>query len=168
MRRFISVLVSVVLLCSVFPVANADSLIGSNAATDSAVFYTIGNSENTLSGVYKRMHIYLNLNKYPIPEPEETDYEYKTGHHEEFTVLKNDEESYDYIGYVCSSSGKRVYIIWSWTGFHKDGSLVGVDTYYTLDGTYLGNVQRDYTNSAALSSRNSPFTFNFGSLKGKK
>ena len=168
MRKYISFLLVLIMVCSVLPIASADSLLRNAAAKDSLEFYTVGNSEHTFSGVYNRMHIYLDLNKYPIPEPGTSGYEYAAGQHEEFTVLKDDDDSYDYIGYVCLPNGIRTYIIWSWAGYHEDGSLIGVDSYYALNGTYLGNVQRNYSTGAALSSRNSPFYFNTGSIYGMK
>ena len=164
MRKLISVLLVLVLVCSVLPVASADSLIRGAVAKDSTEFYTIGNSAHTIAAVYDRMHIYLDLNTYPIPEPVKSDYSYVTGAHDEFTVLKDDDESYDYIGYVCGPDGNRIYIVWSWSGYHEDGSLIGVDSYYALNGVYLGAIQRDYTNGAAISSNGSPFYYYNGSL----
>ena len=167
MKKFISVLILTILIwCLGFCTAFADSLLKADPK-NSQEFYTIGSSENTLSGVYGRMHIYLDLNKYPIPEPNTNGYEYASMH-EEINILKDDDDSFDYIGYVCNASGTKAYIIWSWAGYHEDGSLIGIDTYYSLDGIYLGNVQHDYSSGAALSSRNSPFFFSSGSLYGKK
>lgn len=171
MRKLVSLLLVLVLVCSVLPAASADSLLRDNAvaAKDSAEFYTIGNSVNTFAGAYERMHIYLDLNKYPIPEPSQSsDAFYVTGAHDEFTVLKDNDDSYDYIGYVCGPDGNRIYIVWSWAGYHKDGSLIGVDSYYALNGVYLGAVQRDYTNGAAVSSGGSPFFYATGSIYGKE
>ena len=168
MRKVIALLLVFILICSIFPPAFADSLIRGGAAKNSEEFYTIGNSAHTFTDVYNRMHIYLDLKQYPIPEPVKSDYSYITGQHDEFTVLKDDDDSYDYVGYVCGPDGGRVYIVWSWTGYHKDGSLIGVDSYYTLDGVYLGNIERDYTTGAAISSRNSPFFYYNGSLSGKE
>lgn len=170
MRKLISILLVLILVCSSLPVASADSLIrdGSFSAKDSAEFYTIGNSAHTFAAVYDRMHIYLDLNKYPIPEPQKDDYyTYVTGAHDEFTVLKDDDDSYDYIGYVCGPDGGRIFIIWSWSGYHEDGSLIGVDSYYANNGVYLGAVQRDYTTGAVISSSGSPFYYSVGSLAGK-
>ena len=168
MRKLISVLLSLVLLCSVFPAAFADSLVRPGVAKNSEEFYTIGNTAHSFADAYNRMHVYLDLKQYPIPEPNKSDYSYVTGQHDEFTVLKDDDDSFDYVGYVCGPDGARTYIVWSWSGYHEDGSLIGVDSYYTLAGIYLGNIQRDYTSGAALSSRNSPFFYNTGSLYGKK
>ena len=165
MRKLFSLLLVFVLICSVLPTANADSLV-SNNPKDSIEFYTIGNSVNTFNGLYERMHIYLDLNKYPIPATDTSDYSYVTGAHDEFKVLKDDDDSFDYIGYVCGPEGNRIFIIWSWSGYHKDGSLIGVDSFYTTDGVYLGNVQRNYTTGASLSSSNSPFVYYSGSLAG--
>ncbi len=167
MRKLISLVLILVLVCSVLPAASADSLVSADVAKDSSEFYTIGNSAHTFAAVYDRMHIYLDLNTYPIPEPVKSDYSYVTGAHDEFTVLKDDDDSYDYIGYVCGPDGGRLFIIWSWSGYHEDGSLIGVDSYYALNGVYLGAVQRDYTNGAAVSSSGSPFFYSVGSLNGK-
>lgn len=167
MRRLISVFLVLLLVCSVLPAASADSLI-SGEAKDSAEFYTIGNSVHTFADAYERMHVYLDLNKYPIPEPAQSDYSYVTGQHDEFTVLKDDDNSYDYIGYVCNADGSRYFIVWSWSGYHKDGTLIGVDSYYALNGVYLGAVQRDYTNGAVYSSGGSPFALYSGSWTGKE
>lgn len=166
MRKFISLLLVLILVLSVLPSAFADSLVRGGAAKDSAEFYTIGNSAHTFAEVYNRMHIYLDLNQYPIPEPQKSDYSYVTGAHDEFTVLKDDDDSFDYIGYVCNQDGGHIFIVWSWSGYHKDGSLIGVDSYYTTDGVYLGNVERNYTTDSALSSGGSPFFYNVGSISG--
>lgn len=169
MRKLVALLLVLVLICSIIPSAFADSLIRGGVAKNSEEFYTIGNAAHTFNDVYNRMHIYLDLKQYPIPEPSKSsDPTYITGQHDEFTVLKDDDDSYDYVGYVCGPDGGRVYIIWSWAGYHKDGSLIGVDSYYTLDGVYLGNIERDYNTGAAISSRNSPFFYYNGSLGGKE
>ena len=167
MRKLLSFLLAVFLVCSILPAAAADSLVRDFSAKDSAEFYTIGNSVHTFSGLYDRMHVYLDLNKYPIPEPQKSDYSYVTGAHDEFTVLRDDNDSFDYIGYVCGPDGNRIFIVWSWSGYHEDGSLIGVDSYYALNGVYLGCIQRDYTNGAVISSSGSPFFYNVGSLNGK-
>lgn len=177
MRKFLSFLLVFVLICSVIPVASADSLMRSfvnpnlepafTVPADSTEFYTIGNTAQTFAEVYNRMHIYLDLKNYPIPEPSSSGYSYVTGAHDEFTVLKDDDDSYDYIGYVCGPDHNRIFIIWSWSGYHQDGSLIGVDSFYTLDGVYLGQVQRDYSSGAAISSSGSPFFYMTGSLNGK-
>ena len=177
MRKFLSFLLILVLVCSVLPAASADSLMRTfsnpnleqptvSIPTNSQEFYTIGNSVHTFAGAYDRMHIYLDLNTYPIPNPEKSDYTYVTGAHDEFTVLKDDDESFDYIGYVCYPDGGHIFIIWSWSGYHEDGSLIGVDSYYALNGVYLGNVQRNYTTGAVVSSNGSPFYYNVGSIAG--
>lgn len=168
MRKIICFLIILVLFSSLSSFAAADSLLKFDPK-DSIEFYTIGPSENTFSGIYNRMHIYLDLNKFPVPEPDTiTSYNYVGGNHEEVKVLVDDDASYEYIGYVCTPEGARVYIIWSWAGYHEDGSLIGVDSFYALNGVYLGNIQRDFTTGAALSSRNSPYFFNTGSLYGRK
>ena len=166
MRKLLSLLLALALFCSVVPAAFADSLVLAPAAKDSVEFYTIGNSVHTFAGLYDRMHIYLDLNKYPIPEPQKSDYTYPTGAHDEFYVLRDDDYSYDYIGYVCGPEGYHIFIIWSWSGYHKDGSLIGVDSFYTTDGVYLGCVQRNYTTGAAVSSAGCPFWYGVGSVAG--
>ena len=168
MRRLISFLLVFVLICSFIPSVFADSLVRDGAAKNSAEFYTIGNSAHTFAAVYDRMHIYLDLNKYPIPEPSVSDYHYVTDQHDEFTVLKDDDDSYDYVGYVCNPDHSRYFIVWSWSGYHKDGSLIGVDSYYALNGVYLGAVQRDYSTGAVYSSGGSPFAIYTGSWSGKE
>lgn len=164
MRKLICVFLVLVLVCTSLPVAFADSLVPGAAAKDSAEFYTIGNSVHTFAGAYDRMHIYLDLNTYPIPEPVKSDYSYVTGAHDEFTVLKDDDDSYDYIGYVCGPDGGRIFIVWSWSGYHKDGSLIGVDSYYATNGVYLGAIQRNYSTGAVVSSNGSPFYYGVGSV----
>ena len=166
MRKLISLILVLVLVCSTLPAASADSLIRNAVAKDSAEFYTIGNSVHTFASAYERMHIYLDLNNYPIPEPEKSDYSYVTGAHDEFTVLKDDDDSFDYIGYVCGPDGGKIFIIWSWSGYHEDGSLIGVDSYYAMNGVYLGAVQRNYSTGAAVSSGGSPFYYAVGSVAG--
>ena len=167
-KRIFSSLLICIIVCSIVPFASADSLVRPGIAKDSIEFYTIGNSAHTFSDIYNRMHIYLDLTTYPIPEPERSDYSYSTGAHDEFHVLKDDDNSYDYIGYVCGPDGGRIFIVWSWSGYHKDGSLIGVDSYYALNGVYLGNIQRDYTSGAVISSSGSPFFYNTGSIFGKE
>lgn len=168
MRKLLSVLlVLVFLFCCFIPASFADSLLKTDPK-DSLEFYKLGSSVNTFAGVYDHMHIYLDLNKYPIPEPVESAYSYVTGQHDEFTVLKDDDDSYDYIGYVCNPDHSRYFIVWSWSGYHKDGSLIGVDSYYALNGVYLGAVQRDYTTGAIYSSGGSPFSLYKGSWSGKE
>ena len=168
MRKFVAVFLALLLVCSMASLASADSLIRNQAAKDSLEFYTIGDSVNTFAGAYDRMHIYLDLNKYPIPEPSVSDYHYMTDQHDEFTVLKDDDDSFDYIGYVCNPDHSRYFIIWSWSGYHKDGSLIGVDSYYALNGVYLGAVQRDYSADAVYSSGGSPFAIYKGAWSGKE
>ena len=97
MRKLVSLFLVLILVCSVLPVAYADRLVPGTAAKDSAEFYTIGNSVHTFAGVYERMHVYLDLNNYPIPEPSQSsDAFYVTGAHDEFTVLKDDDDSLSY------------------------------------------------------------------------
>ena len=166
MRKLISVFLVLIMVSIVLPAASADSLIRGSAPKDSTEFYTIGNSVHTFAGAYDRMHIYLDLNKYPIPEPVKSDYSYVTGAHDEFYVLKDDDDSFDYIGDVCGPDGGRIFIVWSWSGYHEDGSLIGVDSYYANNGVYLGAIQRNYTTGAVVSSNGCPFYYGVGSVAG--
>ena len=169
MQKIISILLVFLLVCCILPTAYADTLVRGGASKNSTEFYTIGNTVNTFSAVYDRMHIYLDLVNYPIPEPSVvSDYTYVTGQRDEYTVLKDDDDSFDYIGYVCNPDGSRYFIVWSWAGYHKDGSLIGVDSYYALNGVYLGAVQRDYSADTAYSSGGSPFAIYKGVWNGKE
>ena len=72
-------------------------------------------------------------------------------------VLKDDSESYEYIGYCRGWDGKDRYICWAWTGLHEDVSTIGMLVFYTPDGKYLGNIQRDLSAGTSTSSHNSPY-----------
>ena len=119
--------------------------------------YLIGTSENTFAGLHARMCINLDLNKNPIPTPEEEVDTYGTGDKVFATVLKDDSTSYEYVGYVRGVTGENKYIIWSWTGLHEDGSVINQTVYYMLDGKYLGNIQRDRTAGTSTSSSRCPY-----------
>ena len=120
-------------------------------------YYLIGTSENTFAGLHARMCINLDLNKNPIPTPEEEVDTYGTGDKVFATVLKDDSTSYEYVGYVRGVTGENKYIIWSWTGLHEDGSVINQTVYYMLDGKYLGNIQRDRTAGTSTSSSRCPY-----------
>ncbi len=119
--------------------------------------YVISSSENTFTGLHKRMCINLDLKAHPIPVPDEKLDTYLTGDYEYAKVLKDDSKSYEFIGYVRSVTGEDRYIIWSWIGLHEDGSTIGQTVYYMLDGKYLGNIQRDITAGTSTSSSRCPY-----------
>jgi hypothetical protein len=123
-------------------------------AVDSS--YLIGSSENTFAGLYKRMCVNLDLKKNPIPEPDE-DMGAIGSETLHAKVLKDDSESYEYIGYCRGWDGKDRYICWSWTGIHEDGSTIAMLVFYSPDGKYLGNIQRDLSAGTSTSSHNSPY-----------
>ena len=120
-------------------------------------YYVIGSSENTFAGLHRRMCVNLDLKANPIPEPDEKRDTYGTGDYEYIKVLKDDDKSYEFIGYVRGATGQDRYIIWSWTGYHEDGSVIGQTVYYMLDGKYLGNIQRDRTAGTSTSSSRCPY-----------
>lgn len=120
-------------------------------------YYIIGAEEDTFSGLYKRMCISLDLKNHPVPEPDEEGDEYLTGDYEMIKVLKDDDETYEYIGYVYSSSDKPLYIIRRWIGYHEEGVIIAMDVYYSTKGEYIGNIQRDLTNGLSNSSSRMPY-----------
>ena len=120
-------------------------------------YYIIGAEEDTFGGLYKRMCIDLDLKKHPVPEPDELGDEYATDDYEVIKVLKDDDETYEYIGYVYSSKDEPLYIIRRWIGYHRDGVIIAMDVYYSTDGKYIGNIQRDLTNGLSNSSSRMPY-----------
>jgi hypothetical protein len=120
-------------------------------------YYIIGTSEDTFAGLYKRMCINLDLKENPIPEPDTEEGNYGGGQYEYVKVLKNDAETYEYIGYVKYTNGDNRYIVRCWRGYHKDGAIIEMVVYYSLDGKYIGNIQRDRTAGTSTSSHNSPY-----------
>ncbi len=120
-------------------------------------YYVIGASEDTFAGLYKKMCVNLDLKKYPIPEPEEDGSIYGTGDYERITVLKDDAETYETIGYVYSPKDKPLYIIRSWIGYHEEGVVIRMQVYYSLEGTYIGNIKFDLTNGLSNSSTRVPY-----------
>ena len=119
--------------------------------------YIIGISENTFAGLYKKMCVNLDLKKNPVPAPDTEEGNYGGGQYEYVKVLKNDSETYEYIGYVRYANDVNRYLVRCWRGYHKDGALIEMDVYYTLDGKYIGNIQRDRTAGTSTSSHNSPY-----------
>ncbi len=128
----------------------------SSPRTQSNSFYIIGTSENTFAGFYKRMCVNLDLKKNPFPTPDED-----LGSVDSETlyakVLKDDSETYEYVGYLRAKNGSTKYLMWAWTGYHKDGDVIEMDVFYTPDGKYLGNIQRDRTAGTSTSSHRSPY-----------
>ena len=119
--------------------------------------YLIGSSENTFTGLHQRMCVNIDLKANPIPKPDEKLSTYGSGDYEYVKVLKDDNKSYEFIGYVRGVTGEDRYIIWSWTGLHEDGSTINQTVYYMLDGKYLGNIQRDRTAGTSTSSSRCPY-----------
>lgn len=118
--------------------------------------YIIGTSENTFSGLYKRMCVNLDLKKNPFPKPDED--LGAVGNETLFAkVLKDDSETYEYVGFLRSKDGTDRYLMWAWTGYHRDGSVIEMDVFYSTDGKYLGNIQRDRTAGTSTSSHRSPY-----------
>ena len=159
MKKVVSLLLAAVLLFSLpgTGAAFADEMTEEERIAE---YYTIGNEENTFSGLYNRMCVDLDLKNYPIPTPEEISQEGEygnSGEYEHISVLKDDDDSYEAIGYVCAKSGVKEFIIRSWRGRHKDESEIGIEVYYALDGSYLGNIQHDYTAGRASSSHRCPY-----------
>ena len=100
----------------------------------------------------------LDLKKHPLPKPDtDLDPMNSDGEYEYVYMLKDDDSSYEYIGYVCTKRDVKEYIVWSWVGYHEDGSVIGMDVYYTLEGKYLGNIQRDYSAGTSTSSHRCPY-----------
>ncbi|MCR5575751.1 MAG: hypothetical protein K6F56_01950 [Oscillospiraceae bacterium] len=127
------------------------------AEPDPAEYYIIGDSENTFAGLYDRMCKSLDLKEHPLPEADTDGGTYGTKDYEYVYVLKDDDTSYEYIGKVFNKSGKELYLVWYWAGYHEDGSIIGMKTYYTLKGQYLGNIQRDISAGTSTSSHRSPY-----------
>ena len=136
------------------PQSSTASTGGNTAKTASP--YIIGSSENTFAGLYKRMCVNLDLKKNPIPTPDE-DFGSIGSETLYAKVLKDDAESYEYIGYCRGANGINHYICWSWEGYHADGSVIEMMVFYTTDGKYLGNIQFDRTAGTSTSSHNSPY-----------
>lgn len=119
--------------------------------------YIIGTSENTFAGLHKAMCINLDLKRNPLPEMNSKISEYSDGDYVYGSVLKDDSDSYEYIGYIRNKQDQNQYLVRNWTGYHKDGSVIEMTVYYTLEGKYLGNIQRDKSAGTSTSSHNSPY-----------
>lgn len=137
------------------------STVTKSSSTTSTVYndspYVIGTAENTFAGLYKKMCVNLDLKKNPVPVPDTEEGNYDGGQYEYIKVLKDDAETYEYIGYVRYANGTNRYIVRCWRGYHKDGAIIEMVVYYTLDGKYIGNIQRDRTAGTSTSSHNSPY-----------
>lgn len=163
MKKLLALLL---VLCMLLPAAASALADGQEAAAgffddmdeydEEESYYVIGSDEDTFAGLYKRMCVNLDLKENPIPEPEEDMGE--MGSETLYaTVLKDDDESYEFIGFCRTPDGKDRYICWSWTGIHEDGSVIGMLVFYTADGKYLGNIQRDLSAGTSTSSHNCPY-----------
>ena len=157
MKKLLSLLLAAVLLLGVVPAAGASALQFSLEQEDPAEYYTIGAEENTFAGLCERMCHSLDLKEHPLPQVDTEGGEYDSGDHEIVCILKDDSETYEYIGYVCTKKDVVKYIVWRWVGFHKDGSMIGMDSYFDEDGKYLGNIQHDYTAGTSTSSSRCPY-----------
>ena len=155
MKRALSLLLAVVLVLCLIPSSLAAA---ETKKEDPAEYYTIGEDEDTFAGLYDRMCVNLDLKEHPFPKLD-TDLDPMTreGEYEHVYLLKDDETSYEYIGYVRDKHDVEKYIVWSWTGYHKDGSIIGMDVFYSLKGKYLGNIQHDYTAGTSTSSHRCPY-----------
>ena len=120
-------------------------------------YYVVGGEENTFQGLYQRMCVNLDIETNPIPEPELEGSKYGTGDFEKIKIIKDDDETLEYIGYVYNKENEPAYIIRYWIGYHEHGELIGMTVYYTIKGQYIGNIQRDYTNGLSNSSSRMPY-----------
>ena len=157
MKKVTAMILAVLLMLCLFPAYPVSAFADTKTETPEE-HYTIGISENTFKGLYSRMCINLDLKKYPIPKADEKlEDRYSNGEYEEVFVLKDDDTSYEYIGHLYTKNDIEEYIIWNWIGYHKDGTLIGMDVYYTLDGKYLGNIQHNYSEGTSTSSSRCPY-----------
>lgn len=154
MKKTVAWILMLVVLLNVSVLAAADT---QKKTEDPLEYYTIGAEEDTFQGLYQKMCVYLDLAKHPIPQPDTDGDEYGTGDYERYRVLKDDEETYEYIGYVYSSTGSPKYLVRNWIGYHKDGPIISMKVYYSTDGKYIGNLQMDLTNGLSNSSHNMPY-----------
>ncbi len=153
MKKVLAFILASALILSLSAAVLAD---GSSEMT-AEEYYTVGNEENTFKGLYKKMCVNLDIKKYPVPEPKMDGSTYGTDDYERITVLKDDTETLEYIGYVYDKHDKPLYIVRYWIGYHEDGELIGMTVYYTTKGEYIGNIQRDYTNGLSNSSSRMPY-----------
>ena len=157
MKKTTAMILAALLLLCLIPLHPVSAYADTKKETPEE-HYTIGTDENTFKGLYQRMCTNLDLKKYPIPVADETlEGRYSGGEYEEVRILKDDDTSYEYIGHLYTRQGTKQYIIWNWMGFHKDGTVIGMDVYSTLDGKYLGNIQHNYSEGTSTSSHNSPY-----------
>ncbi len=159
MKRILSLLLAAVLVLSLLPAAFA-AAPGEELTEEQKrqAFYTVGPEVNTFAGLCESMCRELDLREHPLPAAAARGDEYDTGEYEVGCVLKDDRESYCFIGYVYSRKDVAQYIVWRWIGFHKDGALIGLDAYFDLDGRYLGNIRRDYAEGTSASSAGCPYS----------
>ena len=120
-------------------------------------YYTVGYAENTFEGLHRIMCNNLDTRNYPVPDSPSESGMYFNGDYELLTVLKDDDETLEYIGYVYDYHHEPKFIVRYWIGYHEDGELIGMIVYYMTDGKYLGNIQRDYTNALANTSSRAPY-----------
>ena len=159
MKKMVSLLLAAFVVFSLVPAVSAFA-DGKTVEELIAEHYTIGAEENTFSGLYNRMCVDLDLRNFPLPTPETVTKEGEygsSGEYETVAVLKDDEEATEYIGYVCTKTGIRELIIHPWRGRHRDETEIGMDVYYALDGSYLGNIQYDFSAGTANSSHRCPY-----------
>ena len=153
MKKVLSIIFALTLILSLSAAAFADS----SKQMTAEEYYTIGATEDTFKGLYKKMCVKLDIKNYPIPEPEMDGSVYGTDDYERITVLKDDAETYEWIGYVYDRHDKPLYIIRSWTGYHEEGVVIEMTVYYDLKGNYIGNIQADLTNGLSNSSSRMPY-----------
>ena len=153
MKRIVSFILTLAVILSLAGVVFADD----SKKKSSEEYYTIGTSEDTFKGLYKRMCVNLDIKKYPIPEPDKYGSVYGTGDYERITVLKDDDETYEWIGYVYDKNDKPLYIVRCWTGYHEEGVVIQMKVYYDMKGSYIGNIQADLTNGLSNSSSRMPY-----------
>ena len=153
MKRLLIVAMALLMTCLLAGGAFAEQ----NSEITSEEYYTVGYVENTFEGLHRIMCNNLDIRKYPIPESASESGMYFNGDYELLTVLKDDDETLEYIGYVYDYHHEPKFIVRYWIGYHEDGELVGMIVYYMTDGKYLGNIQRDYTNALANTSSRAPY-----------
>ena len=134
------------------------SFRNTSAGAEAEEFYAVGSDVNTFADLYDILCHSIDIKSNPIPEPDTKTGNYGNGQFEYVKVIKDDDDSYEYIGYVCSDNGSKRFIVRNWTGYHKDGSIIGMVVYYQLNGRYLGNIRRDYSSGASTSSHRCPYS----------
>ena len=154
MKRVLPLILALVLIVSLSVAAFADS---SKEKKTPEEYYTIGATEDTFKGLYEKMCVKLDIKDYPIPEPDTDGNVYGTDDYERIFILKDDTETYEWIGYVYDKHDKPLYIVRSWTGYHEEGVIIQMQVYYDLKGEYIGNIQWDLTNGLSNSSSRMPY-----------